>query len=295
VILLFMSLTTPKLATQFFRQLLAANPSRAQLYLALACVAERPSLDPETEAKLRGFFESGAIVPPKDKAERDILVGVGHMSAPYLGWHESYEKYEAAYCVQALGQIGGAVAYYQLKSYAHDRQQPLLEVWDKFDRVQFAKEILAVNLAGETELWYMYVPCLDGIEQLTWLTTVKLGGIPSPLTDLIPLKYLPQLQSLMLANLQQVSDLGVLQELPQLRSLMLLDMSQVSDLNVLRELPQLQWLELSGLPQVNDFSPLLDIPMLQLVRFVAGDMPQAESWCDSLPWPDVRFNVHFRD
>jgi len=137
VILLFMSLTTPKLATQFFRQLLAANPSRAQLYLALACVAERPSLDPEIEAQLRHFFESRVILPPSDETEQDILVGVGHLSAPYLGCSESYmSEEEAAYSVQALGRIGGEVAYQQLKSYAHDKRrsvrQALLWVWAKY-------------------------------------------------------------------------------------------------------------------------------------------------------------------
>jgi len=136
VILLFMSLTTPKLATQFFRQLLAANPSRAQLYLALACVAERPSLDPDIEAQLRHFFESDVILPPSNRAERDILASVGYLSARYLGRHERYGGQEAAYCVEALGKIGSEVAYQQLKSYAHDKRrsvrQALLWVWAKY-------------------------------------------------------------------------------------------------------------------------------------------------------------------
>lgn len=83
------------------------------------------------------------------------------------------------------------------------------------------------------------------------------------ITDLTPLAKLAKLQTLDLYGCPDLSDLSPLSDLSELRWLRIAGTRSLKDLSPLASLPKLDWLDLNSCDELVDVSPLANLPSLK--------------------------------
>ncbi|WP_375466794.1 NACHT domain-containing protein, partial [uncultured Nostoc sp.] len=173
------------------------------------------------EAELRTQIEdcAKALLPPKNDDEVATIVRAGDAIVPLLGYNSQFSATQAAYCMEALIEIGSSAAMQQLIDYAKARFDP---------KAKNFRKILLLFGKGygvfEQEAYLRQV----------LVHTQKLDLSRTAIQDLSPLSALGQLQYLSLSR-TAIQDLSPLSALGQLRYLNLSD-TAIQDLSPLSAL-----------------------------------------------------------
>lgn len=228
--------------TDFLRNLVAKADSqvdpqiRHQLFLlAVACL--EPLVEFDLDARQLVLDRARTLIPPQSREEVQSIAKAANPVVQLLLPNPDYSSEEAAYCVEALAQIGTDSAMQAIASFVVDNRMLVTEAigkaWDSFDPTEYVNSI---------------------IRRCTHLSLNDMP--PSEVIDL-----LPQLESLHLI-VEDDADLGGLGRLVQLKELDLqLYHDHITDLSVVNKLSELLKLHLSGAGAIIDFA--VQLPKLR--------------------------------
>ena len=225
--------------------------------LAVACLENCVELRPEVRRRIMDRFAD--LVPPKNYDEATALATLGESAIPHLKVNNNYDSETAARCIYTLALIGGDIALKILIDYASDTRDEvisqLISVWDNFDRVNYAREVLSKAIKYSPQLELDHVSSVDGLEQLTDLTDLVISNC-SYLTDISPISALINLKRLELVECTSLINLTPLSNLSRLKHLYLSECEQVNTLEDLSNLTNLEWLVLWDCHHFTDLRPL---------------------------------------
>jgi len=251
---------------------------RYQLHLlAVSCLETTIELGPEVRADVEKRL--GQLVPPRTMTDAKSLAVAGELAVRYLDKKRLMKKGKlssttCAACVRTLATVGSDAALDMLEGYANDTREPiineLLKAWDKFDREEYARRILAKTFRNKTNLRLERAISLDGIQYFTSLTNLDLSG--SQVRDVSALGSLTNLTSLNLSN-TEVSDVSALGSLTNLTSLDLAN-TPTRDVSALGSLMNLTSLSLSvtGVSDVSALGNLTNLTSLSLFKTYVRDV-----------------------
>ena len=151
-------------------------------------------------------------------------------------------------CVRALTLIGGESALAALERFGGDSRttvkRELLRAWEQFDRVEFARRVLAHG-----DSWQVFkLESLEGVEYMRF-SHLQLMSLPG-VRDLNALKHHDSLQSLELINCRDLSDVSVVSSLENLKHLSVLNCPLIRDLGSVEALEKLEELIIARLPKL---------------------------------------------
>ena len=223
--------------------------------LAVACLETTVEIDPP-DVRAQVIEQARRLLPPQNSDEAKVLAKAGKDIVPLLEPNPSYSDEEAAWCVEALAQIGSTAAMNAIANYAKtivevDGNEALSDeigrAWDAFDRYDYARTVLS----NSTILSVSNVISWDGFKHLSHLTELYLFG--NSISDISPVSTLSNLTRLLLSG-NSISDISPLSNLSKLTKLTLLGNS-ISDISSLSTLSNLTELHLLG-NSISDISPV---------------------------------------
>lgn len=303
VIILAAGLARPKEREELLQGLIDLGDEkpdyRHQLHLlAVACLETAVRVSPQVSDAV--IERAKALLPPKDPDEVKQVAKAGNAIVALLAPNPNYSEEEAAYCINALAQIGTSDAMSVIAKYAEDDRREVVRAlggaWSMFDRRDYASTILAQNTyiivphleswegfeyleqLRDLEIWRPDVEDLDPLAKLTNLTWLSLSNLKdydlSPLSALIYLKelYIGQSFFLRLSTLthlniktlllveNHVVNISPLRSLVDLEGLVI-DDETVGDLSPIANLKNLRSLGLMH-TQVDDLTPLKSLKKL---------------------------------
>ena len=190
------------------------------------------------------------------------MAKAGNKIVPLLEPNPSYSDKEAAWCVQALAEIGSTAAMKAIAKYAktivkaddnYFLSKAIGGAWDAFERHDYARTVLS----NSTILRVPNLISWDGFEHLSHLTELSL--IQTSISDISPVSALSNLTRLELSG-DSVSDISPVSVLSNLTQLDLIG-TAISDISPVSALSHLTQLKLSG-TSISDISPLVSLPNL---------------------------------
>ncbi|MFF3492837.1 NACHT domain-containing protein [Streptomyces sp. NPDC002795] len=280
----------------------AADPrERARVYLlAAACLEHATSLEPTVREAVEQ--RTATLIPPGSVAEAQALAQVGPLVLRLLPGPEALQDLAHAFhVVVAASRIESDAAIAFLAQFVEHPFLPvrsqLMWAWSRYDTAHYAEEIvarldptgLAYTLRSDAQLREVsrlgilpnYLDIRAGVSREALVayaaehrfTMLDLSN--EQITDLRFLAPQTELQSLIIANCPQLTDLSTLGDLP----LTFLDIHAATpelDLNPLGQLTRLEALSVSGPPTLT-WSPrqLPSKAPLKILR-IAGDVAPAE-------------------
>ncbi len=222
--------------------------------LAVACLETTVEIAPDVRAQV--IEQARTLLPPQNSDEARVIAKAGNAIVPLLEPNPSYSDKEAAWCVEALAQIGSTAAMNTIASYAktivkvHGNYQLSKEIgraWNGFDRHDYARTVLS----NSTILRVSNLISWDGFEHLSHLTNLFL--LEASISDISPVSALSNLTDLTL-NDTAISDISPISALSNLTDLTLND-TAISDISPISALSNLTILQLSG-NSISDLSPI---------------------------------------
>lgn len=240
---------------------------RKQLYLlAVACLETCVELAPEVRQLV--LDKAVPLFPPQDDDDVKLMAAAGDPAVSLLEYNPEHSGAEAARCVKTLSMIGSnkamkTIAEYTSNDYDHwEVRDEIGYNWEQFDRHKYAQEVLKRS----QQLSLKDHSSWEGFEHLShidWLIIWK-----SQLTDLSPIKYLPNLKFLNLYDWDELRDLSPLIHAQNLEDLLIQNCKNLSDVAPLAHLKNLTELHLSTCPQVRDLNHLNNIKKLTRLGIV---------------------------
>ncbi|WP_414507240.1 NACHT domain-containing protein [Streptomyces sp. NEAU-L66] len=208
--------------------------------LAMACLEHATEIDPRVRDEVTE--RAGAILPPRNHEESQLLAGVGPLVLELLPGPEGLADDEAQEVVATAALIGSDAALEVMKRFrdhpAIGAQQQLALSWPHFDTDTYAREILQ-HLDSSVTFTAKSPAELHAFRTLG-RPNVSVSG---PFTAAELLGTLP---------------------LGRIESLSIMENPEISDLAFLREFPSLEWLSLWDCPAVESVAPLADLHLHSL-------------------------------
>ncbi len=268
--------------------------------LAVACLETTVEISPDVRAQV--IEQARTLLPPQNSDEARVIAKAGNAIVPLLEPNPSYSDQEAAWCVEALAQIGSTAAMNAIANYAktivevdgnYELSEEIGRAWDAFERHDYAQTVLSNSMI-------LRVPNLiswDGFEHLSHLTNLSL--LKASITNISPVSSLSNLTKLVvtytsisdispvssLSNLtdltlhgDSISDLSPVSTLSNLTKLVVTGDS-ISDISPISPLSNLTELLLSGdsISDISPISPLSNLTSLYLVRTSVSDISLVSS------------------
>ncbi|HPO15648.1 MAG TPA: SUMF1/EgtB/PvdO family nonheme iron enzyme [Candidatus Hydrogenedentes bacterium] len=221
----------------------------------------------------RALEKLGQLVPPHNTQEARVLSVAGDRVVELLPYETmSGEGVETlAACAETLRQIGSEAAKKQLKQgYWEDEHPAVLEQVVQCPGIHPLDIPAVVEAAKDTQQLTLpryahpYLKNIDPIKNLPDLIGLDLADCGA-LTDLAGLESLTKLRTLDLSRCPCVTDLSPLVALTTLESLSVRCCEKIPDLAPLRQLTALKTLDLANCTGIEDFSPLDDLVNLRAV------------------------------
>ncbi len=232
-----------------------------QLYLiAVACLETCVEL--ASEVRQLVLDKAAPLFPPQDEDDVKLMAAAGDPAVTLLAYNPEHAASEAGRCVKVLAMIGSNKAMKAIAGYARDKydywqvRDAIGYSWGQFDRLKYAQEVLKLSSQLSLEEHSSW----EGFEHLShvdWLIIWK-----SQLTDLSPIRHLPNLKFLSLYAWDQLRDLNPLIHVQNLETLNIQNCKSISDLNPLVDLRSLKHLHLSNCPQIRNLIPIAKIAKL---------------------------------
>lgn len=231
--------------------------------LAAASLEHAPELDPGVRGEVEGRMAE--LVPPRNLRQAEQLARAGELVLELLPGPDELTDREAAAVVGTARHIGGDGALEVIKRYRADQRQRVRSqlnfAWPAFETVEYFESVLEGTVTASEVLNTddaEKLTLLPRMPQLTALNVIGNHGIPPTVLAHTPLKFLG------LSHNELVSDLAPLRTLPNLRELSLNRCPAVSDLGSLAGLT-LNNLFVYEPTESLSLAPLSDIPGLRHV------------------------------
>ncbi|MGV9453223.1 NACHT domain-containing protein [Streptomyces sp. NPDC003635] len=229
--------------------------------LAAASLEHAPELDPGVRGEVE--TRTAELVPPKRLEQAEQLVRAGELVLELLPGPDGLTEHEAAAVVRTAGLIGGEAALEVIRRFRSDQRRDvrtqLNVAWPSFDTVTYFEAILEGTVPSGQFL------TMDGAEKLALLPRLPdlaglhlIGdhGIPSAVLAHTSLTFLGLIDNGL------VSDLSPLRALPNLREVTLNRCASVTGLDTLADLP-LTHVHLYEPAKRLSLAPLSDLPGLR--------------------------------
>ncbi|MFB6441054.1 NACHT domain-containing protein [Streptomyces sp. NPDC056411] len=242
VIRLAVAHARPRERAEILRELLAHGDALADdltrirvHLLGLACLEHATELDPRVRAEVHD--RAGAILPPRDRDEANLLAEVGPIVLELLPGPDGLADDEVAEVVATAAQLGSDAGLEVLKRFRHHPfpQNQLAAHWPKFDTERYVEEVLR-HLSDEATFVVSGPEDMRVLQRLGGRTRINALG---PLTARELLDGLPteRITHLTLSDNDELAGLDFLTEFPALRSLTLMGCPGVGSLAPLAGLP----------------------------------------------------------
>jgi len=246
---------------------------RSLSYLALTAAAGAPRIRGDTWNTI--FTLALDMLPPANFEEAEAVSVAGDTVAKKLAWNKRQSAEVAAASIRTLALIGTDVASEILLSYVHDTRpavrRELMESINPLLIPEYRRLALSANglpreigirvcdlrplvkekTAAILNLSGSALSSLDGLEQLSSLTTVKIGN--TRVVDLEPLKTCRKIECLDL-SFTFVESIEPLRYLVNLRQLDL-DYTRIESAEAINALPKLELISMRRVPAASTFKP----------------------------------------
>ncbi|MEW1754221.1 NACHT domain-containing protein [Streptomyces angustmyceticus] len=204
--------------------------------LALACLEHATELDPLVRAEVHD--RAGAILPPRDREEANLLALVGPLVLELLpGPADGLEKDEAQEVVATAALLASDGALEVLKRFRRTSscEQQLALSWPLFDTERYAQEVLR-HLSDRATFPVRSPEDMRALRRTGDRPRISAAG---PLTARELVAGLPteRLTQLTLTDNDALGSLDFLTEFPALRSLTLVDCPKIDSLAPLAGMP----------------------------------------------------------
>ncbi|MFI7496924.1 NACHT domain-containing protein [Streptomyces sp. NPDC049687] len=267
-----------RLLRQLLRRADKVRRHRERLVLlAAASLEHAPELDPGVRAEVEE--RTAELMPPRSPRQANALAKVGELVLELLPAPEGLTEREAAAVVHTAGRIGGDAALGVIARFRADERPRVRSsldfAWPSFDTVEYFETILEGTVTSDDMLNMRDAASLSLLARLPQLTELNLvgdHGLPSQVLRHTALKFLG------LSRNDGISDLSPLRDLPNLRQLSLNHLRFVTDLRPLAGLP-LTHVYLYSPADGLSLAPLADLPDL---RHLVFDFAAPETRLDQL-------------
>lgn len=229
--------------------------------IAVACLeTARDKVDADIEELALSKLEE--LVPPRDEQDAKTLAAAGEHVVPLLPYDEHAESEIIAASAETLARIDSEKAAAQLRQgYWEDGRLAICLEVVKCPGINALAMPALLRGVPETkrlrlpEYALEYVSDLSPLKELPELVALDLCDC-NKVTDLAPLGTLPLLEELDLTGLHAITDVGSLGSLANLRWLSLADCRALVDLGGLEGLVNLEYLDLSRCASLEDLRGL---------------------------------------
>ncbi|MFJ4527723.1 NACHT domain-containing protein [Streptomyces nigrescens] len=212
--------------------------------LAMACLEHATEIDPRVRDEVTE--RAGAILPPRNHEESQLLAGVGPLVLELLPGPEGLADDEAQEVVATAALIGSDAALEVMKRFrdhpAIGARTQLASSWPQFDTATYAREILQ-HLDAEVTVTATSHAELHALRALG-RPRVSVSG-PFLAAELLGALPLGLIESLDIRKNPEIADLAFLREFPSLKRLSLWDCPAVESVTPLADL-QLRTLSITG-------------------------------------------------
>ncbi|WP_419993835.1 NACHT domain-containing protein [Streptomyces boninensis] len=246
--------------------------------LAAACLEHTPEMEPE----VRGEVErrTAALLPPYNYDEAQELAKIGPLVLELLPDPAELDEWCASSSVDCAALIGGDAALAWIRRVASSERDFLVDtvarVWSHFPAAEYAEAVLAPH--APVRGW-LAVETREQLVQLSQLPRHTECTLSCQIDLKQDVSLLRHLQGVMFFQTPGISDLSPIKELPELRTLGLTGLPDISGLGPLRDL-RLRSLFLNHLSSGLDLSPLAHLPALTQFGI---DTPVPGDTLDGLP------------
>ncbi|MEV6524171.1 NACHT domain-containing protein [Longispora sp. NPDC051575] len=218
------------------------------LLVCVACLETSPELAPE----IRGRIEAAAqrLLPPRTRADADVLVGLGEMGLDLLATATPNNREEFAHTISVAGRVGGQAGLSLIESLSPQASGParihLMTAWRHFESAEYARRVLRshTNIEISRPEQLAALPEFTRVKHVS-ISTLRMGSRP----ELGVLRTLPHLRSLAL-RVEESPDLTEIADLP-LEILSVLRTSRINepslDLSSLAKSSSLRHITVNGL------------------------------------------------
>ncbi|GAA2346251.1 NACHT domain-containing protein [Streptomyces kunmingensis] len=206
---------------RLLRGLLAADAPRMTL-LALACLQDATSVDPEVAEEVRQ--RAAALIPPRSTSEAERVAQAGRLVLELLPGPEGLTDDEAHAVVVAASLLGEEGSLPVLKKYREhsslEVRRQLVGTWHRFPAREYADEVLAHVERDKLDLTVRDREQWEAARTMAPWRRLDLTGSYT-WEEIFAATDLERLEGLALADNPAVDDLRPLRELPALRTLTL--------------------------------------------------------------------------
>ncbi|WP_149824216.1 NACHT domain-containing protein [Streptomyces tailanensis] len=246
--------------------------------LAAASLEHAPELGPDVRREVEE--RTAELVPPRSMKQADALSKAGELVLELLPGPEGLTDREAAAVVRTAGLIGGDAALEVISRFRADqrlRVRTQLDLaWPSFDINEYFETVLDGTVAAKQSLTMSspeQLALLPRLPQLSALAVQGDHGLPDAVLEQTALEFLNFIDN------DSLSDLSPLRQLPNLETLALNRCRSITDLGMLSELP-LKQVNLSQPAERLSLAPLGDSATLRHLIFdfapvetALGDLP----------------------
>ena len=113
-------------------------------FLAVACLETRAELDLDVRQLI--LERAASLMPPQSLEEAQVIAKAGNPVVQLLVQNPDYSSEEAAYSMEALGQIGTESAIEAITTYVADSRglvrQAIGRAWSSFDTTDYGNSIV---------------------------------------------------------------------------------------------------------------------------------------------------------
>ncbi|MEV0172561.1 NACHT domain-containing protein [Streptomyces sp. NPDC050803] len=225
----------PHERADLLRKLLSLDRTRTDL-LALACLEHATSVDPQVRAEVE--MRASRLIPPQTKAESQVLAEAGPLILELLPGPEGLTAAEAGEVTRTAALVGTDGALPVLKRFrGHPDlavRSQLVAAWGQFDPEEYADEVLA-HVDG-TDLFFTVreEAQLSALPRIGRRSRIRFNGPHDPASLLTALDE-EALSHLVLYDNDRLTDLTPLRSLPELNYLHLHRCPKARDLSPLAD------------------------------------------------------------
>tara|TARA_R110000868_G_scaffold32781_1_gene119530 strand:- start:1198 stop:4083 length:2886 start_codon:yes stop_codon:yes gene_type:complete len=234
--------------------------------VAVACKGTVAIWPPGVADRLDTVFAE--LFPPRDIWAARSIAKAGPQALDYLSGYQDEEDAIAAACIHAIISIGGKKALETLEAYGSNSgalaATELLQGWDYFDQLQYAKLILKKNNARFGINWNDRNN-LEGIQYLKNLHSFELSD-SWKIRSINNLKNAKKLKHLVLKNCNSLDSISALKNLSELRHLTIENSPDIKSIKAIESLIHLKELYLDGCSRISNLLPISNLTQLQILH-----------------------------
>ncbi|WP_240135799.1 NACHT domain-containing protein [Streptomyces sp. MUM 178J] len=252
--------------TRLLRQILRRADRAPRLrnrlvLLAAACLEHAPELDPEVRKEVES--RTAELVPPRSIEEAEELAKAGELVLELLPGPEGLEEETAGAVVRTAASFEGDAALAVITRFKEDNRLAVAgqisHAWSSFETEPYARDVLA---AGAWDGSYLHISTPEQLRSVRHVPHARRVHLSGPHADLTPLLAVRDPEQLFVYDNRELTDLSPLRALPQLRDIGLSYCPEVRDLTPLAR-PRVERLTLVNLHPDVDVRALDSMPDLR--------------------------------